>query len=168
MIEFRIYGHVCERKLVTFRISGLQPQFLFVLTSFPIPYTPAIVTTLQQLLLPDSSSCRTVAQSLSFSSHLTPHPPTSAPLISRSPSKLFIPWLQDWFHTVIPSLKRQTSQQLTSKADLRYLTPSPFSSLIGSNRFLTGRGRKGGFNSAYSTLQRCPPLPLDPPPRALC
>lgn len=101
-----------------------------------------------------------------FFSHLTPHPPPSAALISCSPATLFIPWLQDWFHTVIPSLKRQTSQQLTSKADLRYLRPSPFSSLIGSNRFLTGRGRKGGLNSTHPTLRLCPPLvpPLYPPP----
>lgn len=102
-----------------------------------------------------------VALSLSLSSVIpTPlPPPPSTALISWSPSALFIPCLQDWFHTVIPSLKRQTSQQLTSKADLKYLRPSPFSFLIGSNRFLTGREKKVDWISPHSAFRLCPSLP---------
>lgn len=53
-------------------------------------------------------------------------------LISRMPSALTsVPFPRDWFHAVIPSLTRQTTPQLTSMSDLKYLNPSPISVLIG-------------------------------------
>lgn len=104
------------------------------------------------------SLCLSIS-ALSFPSpHSSSSPPSTA-LISWSPSTLFIPCLQDWFYTLIPSLKRQTSQQLTSKADLKYLKRSPFSFLIGSNRFLTGREKKVDWISPRPTFRLCPSLP---------